>query len=82
MYHLDAYQKTTNHHNEIDYRPEDYIAEKTEIEIDDIYALFHKLLSSGLVIQCPLLGGFVRVYTSPMFKRIQKLISYDYHDNW
>lgn len=82
LYHLDAYQKTTNHHSEIDYKPEEYIAEKTEIEIDDIYALFHKLLSSGLVIQCPILGGFVRVYTSPMFKRVKELISYDYHGDW
>lgn len=78
LYHLDEYQKKVSHRSEINYKPEDYIADKTHILIDDVYALFHRLLSSGLVIQCPLMGGYVRVYTSPIFSRIQRLITYDY----
>ena len=74
LYHLDNYQYKVKHWDEINYKPELYVSSEAKINKDEVLAIFHKLLGSGLVIQCPLMGGVVRIYTSPNYKRIKDLV--------
>ncbi|EPW5502272.1 TPA: hypothetical protein RQK06_004281 [Vibrio vulnificus] len=74
LYHIDNYQQKVSPNHERDYEPEKYVSEKMALDQDSVLALFHKLLGSGLVIQCARFGGVVRIYCSPDYRKIKHLI--------